>query len=292
MERLLRRRKCLRSQLHGILKEAEGILREQQEPATSQCLTARVAGTATSKHYRILFDGGSQRSFITIDASRTLGCQFLEEETVNVGVFGGRKTQKTMRRVRVIVFPEKTDNPIEIEALEVADICIEHIPIPDEEVIKKKEETGLDTRSLSLGGDSGNSVDILIGSDYYWQLVTGDVKTAWKKWKNLKSVRTKLGWTVQGPLPFLGSIVHCSSVIILRTCVEEDTVSEVLSRFWDLESLGVRADEESLLDSELTLQEFEKNITIRTVVIKFDFLGRKQGTWQTISLWPLNVFEI
>ncbi|KAH7960538.1 hypothetical protein HPB49_021005 [Dermacentor silvarum] len=58
-------------------------------------------------------------------------------------------------------------------------------------------------------------------------------------------------------------IVHCSSVIVLRTCVEEDTVSEVLSRFWDLESLGVRADEESLLDSELTLQEFEKNITKR-----------------------------
>ncbi|KAH7981281.1 hypothetical protein HPB49_022893 [Dermacentor silvarum] len=60
-----------------------------------------------------------------------------------------------------------------------------------------------------------------------------------------------------------GSIVHCSSVIVLRTCVEEDTVSEVLSRFWDLESLGVRADEESLLDSELTLQEFEKNVTKR-----------------------------
>ncbi|KAH7933264.1 hypothetical protein HPB49_011014 [Dermacentor silvarum] len=60
-----------------------------------------------------------------------------------------------------------------------------------------------------------------------------------------------------------GSIVHCSNVVVLRTCVEEDTVSEVLSRFWDLQSLGVRADEESLLDSELTLQEFDKNVTKR-----------------------------
>ncbi|KAH7936938.1 hypothetical protein HPB49_006448 [Dermacentor silvarum] len=204
---------------------AVNLLSQQASPVILlQCLTARVAGTATSKHYRILFDGGSQRSFITIDASRTLGCQFLEEETVNVGVFGGRNTQKTMRRVRVMVFPEKTDKPIGIEALEVEDICSDHIPIPDE-VIKKMEETGLDTRALSLGGDNGNSVDILIGSDYYWQLVTGDVKTVWKKWKDLKAVPTKLGWSVQGPLPFPGSIVHCSSVIVLRTCVEEDTVS-------------------------------------------------------------------
>ncbi|KAH7975145.1 hypothetical protein HPB49_024411 [Dermacentor silvarum] len=119
-----------------------------------------------------------------------------------------------MRSVRVIAFPEKTDKPIEIEALEVEDICSEHIPIPDEEVLKKMEETGLDTRAFSLGEDNGNSVDILIGSDYYWQLVTGDVKTVWKKWKDLKALHTKLGWTVQGPLPFPGNTVHCSSAII------------------------------------------------------------------------------
>ncbi|KAH7960539.1 hypothetical protein HPB49_021006 [Dermacentor silvarum] len=41
MERQLRRRKYLRSQLDDILKEAEGILREQQEPATPQLTVLR-----------------------------------------------------------------------------------------------------------------------------------------------------------------------------------------------------------------------------------------------------------
>ncbi|KAH7949245.1 hypothetical protein HPB49_006633 [Dermacentor silvarum] len=128
MERLLRRRKCLRSQLDDIVKEAEGILREQQEPATSQ-----------------------------------------------VSVLRDR-----------------------IDALYL------QIAKTDESILNE-------------------TPDDLIES----------------------------------------SIVHCYSVIVLRTCVEEDTVSEVLSRFWDLESVGVGADEESLLDSELTLQEFDKNITKR-----------------------------
>ncbi|KAH6922306.1 hypothetical protein HPB50_012566 [Hyalomma asiaticum] len=95
--------------------------------------------------YSVIFDGGSQRSFITIEASRQLGCQVLKEETVTVGVFGGHKMQKPMRRIRVSIFEEATKKPIIVDALEAEDICSEHIPIPSEEVTKKMEEIGLDT---------------------------------------------------------------------------------------------------------------------------------------------------
>lgn len=85
---------------------------------------------------------------------------------MTVGVFRGQKTRKTMRAARVIVLPEKADKPVEIEALEVEAICNEHISIPDKEVIKKMEETGLDTRALSLDGDNGNPVAILATCDW------------------------------------------------------------------------------------------------------------------------------
>ncbi|KAH7946024.1 hypothetical protein HPB49_019071 [Dermacentor silvarum] len=58
---------------------AVNLLSQQASPVILQSLTARVAGTTSSKHCRIFFDCGSQRSFITIDASRTLGFQFLQE---------------------------------------------------------------------------------------------------------------------------------------------------------------------------------------------------------------------
>lgn len=134
---------------------------------------------------------------------------------MTVGVFGGHKTRKTIRRVHMIVFLERTNKPTEIEALEVEAICSGQILIPDEEDKKKTKETGLNTPAFTLDEDNGNSVVILIGSDYNWQFVTVDVKTVWKKWKELKAVHTKLGWAVKGPLPFSGNTVHCFSTIVL-----------------------------------------------------------------------------
>ncbi|KAH6941175.1 hypothetical protein HPB50_014594 [Hyalomma asiaticum] len=128
----------------------------------------------SSRHYRVIFDGGSQRSFITIEASRQLGCQLLQEETVAVRVFGGHKTEnnekspcENFRRSH-----EETDI---IYALKVEEICREHIPILSEEVTKKMEEIGLDTRALCLKGEKENFISLLVGSDYYWRFVTGDL---------------------------------------------------------------------------------------------------------------------
>ncbi|XP_077531269.1 uncharacterized protein LOC144143378 [Haemaphysalis longicornis] len=64
-----------------------------------QTLSATTAGAKTSGRYRVLFNGGSQRSFITASASEKLGCKLLGEETLTVGVFGGHNTRKTMKKV-------------------------------------------------------------------------------------------------------------------------------------------------------------------------------------------------
>lgn len=48
----------------------------------------------------------------------------------------------------------------------------------------------MDTQPLSVQGVEDNQIAVLIGSDYYWDLVTGTVKPVRGK---LKAVVTNLG---------------------------------------------------------------------------------------------------
>ena len=87
---------------------------------------------------------------------------------------------------------------------------------------------------------SGNdSIDILIGSDYYWDIVTGDVLRG----EGPIAVHSKFGWLLSGP-------AHCdpnhviSNLALQVPCstFTEGTKDELLDHlqcFWDTESLGI-----------------------------------------------------
>ena len=92
-------------------------------------------------------------------------------------------------------------------------------------------------------------MDILIGSDYYWELVTGSVCRSVDR---PTAVHTKLGWVLSGPA--LASshsqcLANLVSMHVLRVDVREQenmSLDEQLRSFWELESLGI--------------QEVEKNV--------------------------------
>ena len=48
----------------------------------------------------------------------------------------------------------------------------------------------------SVKSESNMSIDVLIGSDHYWQLVTGSIR---RGVEGPIAVHTKLGWVVSGP---------------------------------------------------------------------------------------------
>lgn len=64
-----------------------------------QTATAWATGASSTAEIRILFDGGSQRSFITENMSRTLGCNFMGLEELNVEGFGGKSTKTSFGRI-------------------------------------------------------------------------------------------------------------------------------------------------------------------------------------------------
>ena len=92
------------------------------------------------------------------------------------------------------------------------------------------------------------NVDILIGSEYYWKLVTGEVI---RGYVGPTVVHTKLGWVLSGPVQGLqqgNSRVNLISTHSLRVGGEimqndKQDLDERLKMFWNLDALGIIEDE-------------------------------------------------
>ena len=99
--------------------------------------------------------------------------------------------------------------------------------------------------------DSGASsdIDLLIGWDYYWDLVTGKVRTG--KLGEPVTVETVFGWILNGPVAnnsvdsSTNLNVWESHVFFLNSAVPHNfkNLDNKLSNFWDLETLGFSPDE-------------------------------------------------
>ena len=92
---------------------------------------------------------------------------------------------------------------------------------------------------------------MLIGSDYYWDLVTGSVC---RGDGGLTAVHTKLGWVLSGPTSVKDSVqcsTHLTTTHVLRADAQQTEsvgLDEQLRSFWELESLGIQEEEKTLYD--------------------------------------------
>ncbi|ENN73902.1 hypothetical protein YQE_09501, partial [Dendroctonus ponderosae] len=76
--------------------------------------------------------------------------------------------------------------------------------------------------------DQPNSIDILIGIDKFWDLLsTGQIKLG----KNLTVIqKTHLGWVISGPIT-----THCNSFKVSCNPNTSETLDVTLTKFWELE---------------------------------------------------------
>ena len=97
-------------------------------------------------------------------------------------------------------------------------------------------------------GDTSLEVDMLIGSDYYWHLVTGGVS---RGTHGPVAVHTKLGWVLSGPASsaeLTQSATNLVTTHVLRIDAQPPELGEQLQAFWDLESLGIVSTEKTFYD--------------------------------------------
>ena len=160
-------------------------------------------------------------------------------QTERLNTFGESKFKKqSCEVVNLQLRKSEYDDPITLSALTFSVICS---PLPAKVFTNYAHLDGLELADEPYS--SGCSIDLLIGSDYYWNFVTGETK---RGDEGPVAVKSKLGWLLSGPINGTVDRTHVthSNLIIdgpnhLFQPSQDDVLANTLKSFWDTESIGI-----------------------------------------------------
>ena len=235
----------------------------QEKAILLQTARARIYNPVKPKQtleVRCLFDTGSQKSYLTERAMKMLKLEPTGEQALSIAAFGATQGQsRVCPLVSVGVCLKGYPNmPLSLHV--VSTICE---PLSCQPVTASIESHG-QLMSLDLAEsadtDSRLPVDILIGCDQYWELVTGGIR---RSEKGPTAIHTKLGWVLSGPTSTRHTVSCMVTTHLLRvdsqpSGTETTPLDEQLRAFWELESLGIIEEEKTLYDEFTSTVRFEE----------------------------------
>ena len=190
---------------------------------------------------RVLMDNGSQRSSVSQPLKSRLGVNPLRREQLTLNTFGNEhfsKRECDLIRVRLV---GKYGGDVDIVALSFPAI---RPPLQGRIDIEQHPQLlELELVDVSTDEHVSDTIDMLIGSDHYWDVVTGDIVRSSEK---LVAVSSKFGWLLSGPIH---SVVkendYSISNLIFEGSEEVESMNHgtdltrELRRFWDTEAIGI-----------------------------------------------------
>ena len=196
----------------------------------------------------ILFDSGSDRSFISKDLAKSLKLPVVRQESVSFACFGepNKLRRNEPRKIRKLA-----GNWPELELIEIECICAPmfRAKIPDEHAASFGD--------IQFGENYGEgrkiTIDILIGLDYYWALMKQDMI---RSPVGLVAQLTSFGWMLSGSWPSKTENDR-SHVSHLNLCLQNIPES-LIRKFWDLESVGILSDEQE--EASDVLKNFRQTV--------------------------------
>ena len=209
---------------------------------------------------RLILDSGSQRSYVTTTVKDKLRLPSERKQTISVKTFGStEENTQSVDVVHLCITTEHGDD-VQLSAFVIPLICD---PLQSQSIVHASV-THAHLRGLKLAdystGEDDIMVDILVGSDQYWQLVSEKVV---RGEDGPTAIRQSLiGWVLSGPKN--GAVQNDQqqnnlvTTHVLKTAtkpvdITNESLDGSLQRFWDLESLGVRP--------RSVYEEFEGRIT-------------------------------
>ena len=119
----------------------------------------------------MLFDSGSQRSYITEDLCHGLGLTPMRTENMRLNTFGDTRFKpKQYKLYKLYLCNSQCSEKLEITALSFLVICSTLPFISD--VSQYSYLSGI--QLANTGGNARSTIDVLVGSDFYWQLVSSE----------------------------------------------------------------------------------------------------------------------
>lgn len=213
-----------------------------------QVVHAKICGTDVS----IMFDSGSDRSFVTNECAKKLKLKVVKRELLQYNCFG----ENAIREEEKDVF-ELNFDATRIHLIGMKYICqpMHRSAIP-QELLSDFSEIPF---SEEYDKDKLIKIDILIGLDLYWSLIRsqrGDAS------RGLVAQETLFGWMLSGVYSrqrTRGESENQSRALFCHSYLTDPLVTKM----WDLESIGICGDEVSTHakeDQEKFLSSFSDKI--------------------------------
>ena len=216
---------------------------------------------------RCLFDNGSQRSFISTRVARKVGCQGVEDANVQiVGIGGNLAVNREPLKVGTITLGPCKKEPIgEIQAIIIEKLCGSMRKIPKGPWLSELKRKGIRLTDdvEQFEGDSGE-IDLLIGSDTYWQYVQS---RTYRTKEGPVAVKTRLGWTLNGPVNKTLKTPSLINSMFIKV-QNEEYIDSMLKAFWEIESIGIKDSEVG--NEELSRMKCEKERFSSTIIQRSD----------------------
>ncbi|UYV84129.1 hypothetical protein LAZ67_X001289 [Cordylochernes scorpioides] len=190
---------------------------------------AKLKGAKETKEVKVLFDTGSHYSYIKRSIVEKLGLNKIGEISLEKSLFGGGNLKEALHGKYVLKLGSLTNKiDVDIVALDQPEICARIPPIPRGCLLYKLKRKKIYIHPSNFRNEE---IDILIGSDYFGQLLTGKVVHLGE---DLTAVETKLGWTLMGQSPVVGK--EDKVQIALNMLVARNNLKDL----WELDILGIQ----------------------------------------------------
>ena len=232
----------------------ENVLMSSEEMVLMQTAKCNVFNKVNRKqeNIRMLFDSGSQRTYITEDLAKKLSLTLGEKSKISLVTFGSEKPQPLVTSSTVLSIELKDGSALQITANIIPKITGEMQRRPFNTSCLQnweylwKDNALADTLPTEI---ESSTIDLFIGNDYYLDLI---LPQKVEIQQGLYMLGSKLGWILAGRTSESVKTTEEQSLLVLTYGNEIERNTNVftavdkalptkpnLEDFWRLESIGI-----------------------------------------------------
>ena len=221
-----------------------------------QTAWVKVRGNGGTAMANVLFDSGSNRSYITSDLVRKLGAEWVDSEPVSYAAFGtADPSLNEMRNIYNVILHGSNDIGHSLRATEIPVISAPLFrPAVPDDILTSLGDLQFTASHIT---DQNLNIDILIGLDSCWKFVGSEIRNSIPE--GLMAQSSVFGWILYGSVPHAPAV---EGVAVSHQLLCLNVSDRSVRAFWDLESIGIQTSDETIV-SDPVLTKF--NDTLRQV---------------------------
>lgn len=232
-------------------------------PVFLETIRVKVSADMNGSHSimaNILFDLGSMKTYVSKSFAGNLDLKRIGSERVRIGVFGDSEGKVNDLDVFDLYISSVSNGMIKISASAIPTICgsFEDQRIYIEELKKRFDIDQYMSEDQVIAGE----INILIGADFYHSIVDRKVIEITD---NLILKSSKIGYMLSGSeyspdienvSTFTTTCIQTLSSTSDKTFISKPDLDDKVQKFWDLDSIGITSNEQSVCDKVVEKIEF------------------------------------